>query len=200
MGAKFFLFDCETTGLSEQDHTLLTIFGLALNGSLDVIDSIDLKIKPNSGIYHVDTKAMIINKINLIEHDRKAVSERRASNKLSKFLYQLRFKKLGYPPEAPGPLVPVGKNAGFDIRFLKKLLGEEEYTKYFSSRILDISSIVHFQQLCNILPPNLDDSLPGLAEYFNFSTKNLHNAEFDAKLTLKVLKRLIQNNNVTKGK
>jgi DNA polymerase III alpha subunit (gram-positive type) len=191
MGTKFFLFDCETTGLSEQDHTLLTIFGLALNANLDIIDSIDLKIRPENGIYHVDPEAMAINKIDLIEHDRDAVSEKQAKEEFINFCLKIK--------PSWEPIIPIGKNVGFDIKFLQKLLGKNRYSTYFSCKILDISSIAHFQKLCNILPSDLDDSLSGLAEYFGFSTKDLHNAEFDAKLTLEVLKQLIQNNNM-KGK
>ncbi len=194
MPAKFFLFDCETTGTSAKKHTLLTIYGLALNEDLSVVDTIDLKIKPNDGIYHVSPEAMKINNIDLAEHDKVAILEEEAARIISNFLYSSKYKMRGLPPKKTELFIPVGKNIEFDIKFLQKLMGKDEYKLLFSHRILDISSIVHFQKLCGLLPIDLKESLEDLAKFFGISTKGLHNAEVDAITAKEVLKYLIENN------
>ena len=81
MAKKYFLFDCETGGL-DPSFSLLTLSGVVLNQQYEVLDSIDLAIKPSSGRYVLSSKAMEINKINIATHDAVAITESEAAVEL----------------------------------------------------------------------------------------------------------------------
>ena len=73
---KYFLFDTETGGV-RKEMSLLTLYGHILDENLRILDTIDLKIKPDDGIYHLSAQGLGVNNINILEHDRvaKPVSE-----------------------------------------------------------------------------------------------------------------------------
>lgn len=186
---KYFLFDCETGGKSPKT-SLLTLYGMVLDDQLEVLDEIDLKIKPNNGLYSVTAEAMQVNKIDLIAHNKEAALVTQASRDFYDFacMHSIGHRKM----------IPAGHNLSFDIRFVKKHLLKannsegNDWAKFFSHRILDTATIAHYLILSGKLPDNISCSLVSLADYFGLDYSKAHNADFDAKLTLQILKRFIK--------
>lgn len=186
---KYFCFDCETGGINPK-MSLLTLYGMVLDQNLHPIDKIDLKIKPDNGRYSISAEAVDINKIDIVQHDKVAIPEREAA----KEFYDFAFRHGGTTK-----MIPTGHNISLDVRFVKQHLLKDEghyidgnaWGRFFSYRRLDTATISHFLRLAGRLPSDLDGSLQSLAKYFDLSYEDAHNAEFDAKLTLKVLKLLI---------
>jgi DNA polymerase III alpha subunit (gram-positive type) len=189
MLTKYFLFDCEMGG-TDPEMSLLTLFGMVLDKHLGVTDTISLKIKPTNGRYVLSPYAMDVNKINIIEHDKDAIVISEAATEF----YNFGFKNGGHTK-----MVPAGHNLSLDIRFVKHHLLKDDnnpdghcWGRFFSHRRLDTASIALYLQITKQLPPELDCSLQSLAKHFGLSYDGAHNAEFDAKLTLNVLKKLIK--------
>ena len=190
---KYLLFDTEAGGLDAKVHSPLSYFGIMLDPKLNVLDTIDLKIKPNPGdLYKLDAAAMKVNKINIVEHDAVAISENQAGIKLSNFILKhVDPTALGDIVPASHNIVPVGHNIGrLDIPIAERLVGFEFWNKYISRRTIDTGTIAQYLMLRGVLP-FLDGSLGSLCKHYEISYANAHNAETDAHLTLNVLKRMI---------
>lgn len=185
---KYFVFDCETGGTSS-DMSLLSLFGMVLNEKLEPTSTIDLAIKPTNGKYIIHADAMRINKINLIEHDSIAITEKEAA---------AQFYNFAFSNGVSEKMIPIGHNVSMDIDFVKThLLKDREHAegncwhKFFSYRKIDTATIAQFLMLSGKLPKDLGDSLESLAKFFDLPYDKAHNAEFDTRLTLEILKRQI---------
>lgn len=195
---KYFLFDCETGGLPKEDPSLLSLFGYLLNDDLDILDQIELYTKPDFGPYKVVSRALEINGINLIKHDKKAITYYEAASELDFFLTN-NFQEFNIKTNK---IVPSGQNVDFDIWFLQHRLfaSRNQYSysnvplakmeDFFSQRKLDIASIARFLKLCGTLPEHVDGSLRSLCKYFGISTSGAHNAKRDVEMSLQVLRKL----------
>lgn len=185
---KYFLFDCEMGGKNPKT-SLLTLHGMVLDPNLDVIDEISLKIKPNNGIYHVTAGAMAVNKIDIVKHDAEAIPLHEAAKRFENFVCQ---HSIGFDK-----MIPAGHNLSLDIRFCKRYFLKssnaegDDWNRFFSYRRLDTATLAHGLILAGKLPADLECSLSSLANHFNLSYEGAHEAEFDAKLTLQVLKLLV---------
>jgi DNA polymerase III alpha subunit (gram-positive type) len=171
--------------------SLLTLYGMVLDPKLQIIDTIDLKIKPNNGIYHVTAKAMEVNQIDIIKHDAEALPLQQAAKLFETFAcnHSIGFDKM----------IPTGHNLSLDIRFCKRYFlktsenAEGNYwNRFFSHRRLDTATMAHALILAGKLPSTLECSLGSLANHFGYDYEGAHDAEFDAKLTLKILEQLIK--------
>jgi DNA polymerase III epsilon subunit-like protein len=182
---KYFIVDCETTAPPHKNGTLLTVYADLLDENFKVIDSIDLKIRPDDGIYRVDPYSMQVNGIDLVKHHKKATKESKASGSLQDFICR---NNMGQQR-----LVVIGHNVSFDISFLKRLITAKFWDQNFSRKVIDTGSIAEFLCLTGLLPNSeqMNCSLKGLAEHFGFSYDGAHEAKFDVQLTLNVLKRLL---------
>lgn len=179
----YLAFDCETTGILNESN-LLTAFFLVLDDELNIIDTFGLKLKHD--IYNVSIKALEINKIDLIKHenDRHTYCIKDIKPKFLVFLEKYK-PKYRY--------VPIGHNIEFDIRFIKNsgLLTKEEYSNYISCNSIDTIIIAQYHKLCNNIPKEQSLSLINLCKYFkiNQDEKLEHNAEYDIKMTIELLKK-----------
>lgn len=182
---KYFLFDCITGGRPEKHASLLTVHGMILDPHLQKQDVIDLKIKPNSGVYSIEPRAMHSNKIDLLKHDADAINETEAATLFVDFICRCNVSSTG--------IIPVGHNVAFDISFMKKLIGASTWRQQFSKKVIDVASIAEFFCLTQSLPASnkVDCSLKGLAKRFDIPYARISDAEGDAKLTLQILKHLM---------
>ena len=71
----YLAFDCETTGLLPNCN-VLTVYFVILDDKLNILDELDLKIKHD--FYVVFTKALEVNNINILEHDKIKISKKNA--------------------------------------------------------------------------------------------------------------------------
>ncbi len=178
---KYFCFDTELGGL-KKEHSLLTLYGQVLNEDLNVLDQIDLKIKPNDGIYKVTAEALKINRINIVEHNEMAIPLFLASEKFKNFICR-------HSININEKIIPMGHNVSIDIEFVKNyLMNPEEWEKHFSHRIIDSHSIAMFLGMSGFLPKYNSYSLKVLAEHYNLDTNLMHDAKKDAETTAKLIK------------
>ena len=184
---KYFLFDTETGGV-RKEMSLLTLYGYILDENLNILDTIDLKIKPDDGVYHLNAQGLGINKINIIEHDRiaKPVSE-----------VKTRFKNYICGWSLNQKLTPIGHNIRFDVKFAKTHL-MEDWDRYFDRRHIDTASVGKFLALTGFVPKLNSYSLSEMAAamMIDVDENKRHEASYDADLTLKVLRNMT---NLVKG-
>lgn len=178
---KYFLFDTETGGV-RKEMSLLTLYGHILDENLNILDTIDLKIKPDDGVYHLHAQGLEVNRINILEHDKvaKPISE-----------VKTRFKNYICGWSLNQKLTPIGHNVRFDVKFLKTHL-LEDWDRYFDRRHIDTASIGKFLALTGIVPKLNTYSLSEMASamLIDVDESKRHEASYDADLTLKVLQNM----------
>lgn len=182
---KYFCFDTETGGLAEST-SLLTLYGLILDDELNVIDKIDLKLKPADDIYLIESNALNINKINLGEHTKEASTYETGAGILKTFLSK-------HVTSIKQKLNIVGQNViDFDIPRVKNfLLSSKEFDFYFSRDIYDTRVQGLFLRKLGIIPPEVNIGLQGQLKHF-FPDLNLeghHSAQWDAEHTRLLFKK-----------
>ncbi len=186
MNDKLFLpMDNETGGLAD-GVSLLTSYLEVVDHKLNVIDSLELYVKPNDGVYTVEAGGLEVNKINLVEHDKVAITYSEAGQKLFRFLQK-------NSQDGKIKLIPVGKQVHGDVRWLQEhLLGKKTMDKFVSYRTVDITGIAMTLQLKGKLPPDLGLSLGHLVEYFGIVVPGVtHEAKYDTKATMLVWQKLM---------
>jgi DNA polymerase III epsilon subunit-like protein len=177
----FLAIDTETTGINA-DCQVLTAYFLVLDTDLNEIAHLDLKIR--YPYYKVYTKALEVNKIDLVAHDREAIDVSQAKIVLEKFLndHKPQFR-----------YIPLGHNIQFDLRMLKNsgLLSEDA----FSPNVLDTIVIAQFLKTCKMIPSKQSLSLSNLIKYFGIKMPGtglgvvqFHTAEYDIRMTVQLLK------------
>lgn len=184
---KYFLFDTETGGV-RKEMSLLTLYGHILDDSLNILDTIDLKIKPDDGVYHLTAQGLNINRINIMDHDlvAKPVSE-----------VKTRFKNYIVGWTLNQKLTPIGHNVRFDVKFVKTHV-LEDWDRYFDRRHIDTASVGKFLALTGIVPKLNTYSLSEMASamMIDVDESKRHEAGYDADLTLNVLRSMT---NLVKG-
>jgi len=179
----FLCFDTETTGLLD-DCNVLTAYFIILDNDLNEIASLDLKIKHNC--YKVQIKALEINKIDLIEHDKISITKKEAKDQLEQFLSKYKNND---------KYIPLGHNIAFDLKMLKnnQLLSDSAIECYISPNSIDTLTIAKFVKSCNKIPIKQSLSLVNLCKFLNIelnSELDAHNAEYDIRLTIELFKVL----------
>jgi DNA polymerase III epsilon subunit-like protein len=187
---RFIALDIETGGIGDDKSLLTACFIFAKRsdgGEMQIIDSLNLKIKPEDGIYHVTAESLEINHIDLKQHDKEAITEREAGQKLYERL------KTWYTISGSTKLIPVGHNVAFDIRRVTNtLVSRGSWDSFVSYRVLDTCTIAQFLKMTNKLPNSLTCSLVNLGDYFKCHPLGgkPHEAEYDTLLALNVLEKL----------
>src|ERR1019366_8145325 len=117
MSDRFLVFDCESGGIGAEISLLSAHFAVC-DTDWDIIDELSLLLKPKevdetgSTIYKVTASALGINKIDLIAHDKVAITKAAAGQQLRDFLWKYKPKE--------GWLVPVGKNVWGDVDWVNE--------------------------------------------------------------------------------
>lgn len=180
---RFIVLDCETGG-TDLNFSLLTLYAEILDEQFNVLDSIDLKIRPDDGLYCVKASALAINNINIVEHDKEAMSQQVAAECFQNFISCHTIDNTR--------LVIVGHNVGtFDVPFIKKNLFKKDWDRYFFYRYLDTSAIGEYLSMAGVLPSDMNASLANLAAYFGFDYSGAHEAKFDTQLTKNIFIKMI---------
>lgn len=181
-------FDCETGGLDCKQHDLLTVYFCVLDDYFNVIDELDLKLKPNEGSPRVTEEAMKVTGIDLEQHlaDPQTVTYSEAQPVIAKFLAKHLVNK------KPRTLQPAGHNVTFDIGFLQEFILKPEYWgKFFTHRIIDTTPITNFLKLIGWWPQELG-RLESIVKYLNIPLRKAHDAKADTLMFVDVLKAMVQ--------
>jgi DNA polymerase III alpha subunit (gram-positive type) len=175
--------DLEAGGTNTQ-HSLLSAYFVVLDEDLKTVyGELDLKIKPNDGNYTVRAEALDINKIDLIQHDKEAVTESKAATLLYEFLET-------HAAKGTTKLTPLGHGIAVDIEFIKERL-TKNFNQFVSYRYLDTGCIIQFLKLTGKVSRDLGGSLKELADYFEVPIHTLHTAKADTWLVIEVLRKLV---------
>lgn len=177
--------DNETGGLDDET-CLLSTYLEVIDEKFNLVDSLELYVKPNNGVYRVEAGGLEVNKINLIEHDKMAITYSEAGQKLFHFL-----KKNSQDGKIK--LIPLGKNVQFDVNGLQRhLMGKKAMEKFVSYRQIDITAVAMGLQIAGRLPPDMSLSLGTLVEYFKIVLPgNAHEAKYDTQVTVAVWRALL---------
>lgn len=183
MANKFLVIDTETGGLDPLTHSILSVGAVVYRpGQI----SAQTEIIVMEQHLHLQPEAMVVNRINLVEHRKAGVLPSVAIEQLEDFLA---------PHFGPTEKIALaGHNVSFDIGFLKRLyrLGGQDFERRFSHRALDTASVLAFLRLAgrlNIPNAGLDAAL----KYFQIpvSEATRHTALIDAIATAKLIDKLL---------
>lgn len=178
---KILFIDTETGGLDSEKHSLLTAaFVTYEDGEIKAEASWNIKHKD----YVVNTGALRINKINLVEHD--AI----ASEKDFVVKEMIEFIKESFGEEKP---VIAGHNIQFDISFLSNLFQEcsEFWPEYASHRTIDTCSIIRFLYHAGKIQEDVAASDKAF-KYFGIEVAERHTSYGDVCATIELYKLLLE--------
>lgn len=177
-------FDTETGGVTE-GSTLLSVHFAVCDANFNIVDELDLRVKPNGkeAEYNVTAKALEINKIDLIEHDKVAISFSEAGKRVRDFVW-------ANSQQGKVKLIPVGKNIAFDVKKVTdQLLGAPTWNQYVSYRTYDLTTMIIMLKRNGKLPSDAPESLVQLSEYFGIK-EDWHTARGDNLAGIKLVKIL----------
>lgn len=182
---KYIFIDTETGGL-DVNHSLLTMYCGIFDENMNHTGELDLKLKPSSGIYKCSAKALEVNRINLEEHSKIAITYEHGRAQLESFLDAAS-------KNGDIKLIPVGHNVHFDLKFITHYLMEEkDFHKRVGKIVVDTTAIGLYLKCAGIIPMEVPNSLGDYAKYFGIQTKNLHDAKVDVILNAQVYKKMLQ--------
>lgn len=176
--------DTETGGIGP-DVSLLTAYLAILDEEFNIIDELDLAIKPDNDIYHVTAEALGINKIDLIKHQAVAITRGKAGELLRDHLVK-------NSDNGKIKLIPLGHNVAFDMEKLyENILNKKEAQKYVSYRTLDTGSTGRFLITAGYIPDSVTGSLGSYVEHLGVKKREAHTARGDVEMTVDVMKAMI---------
>lgn len=183
---KFIALDVESGGIDRRTTSLLTACFIVTDSNYKTLDELNLTIKPNDGVYKVVASAMEVNGIDLIEHDKKAITYSEAGNRLRVFLSN------NSSPDKDKRLVPLGKNVTFDIEFINEhLLSKGVWNNFVSYKFYDLTTAILFAKRTRALSQSAPESLSALADHLGIRfTTRAHEARSDTIMTIEIMRRL----------
>ena len=182
MKDKLLFIDTETGGLDPNQHSLLSI-AMVVWQNMEIFESLEIFI--NDGKLNVTDEALEINKIDLEKHKDISLSPRGAISKIFDFLNK-HF-------DASEKITVAGHNINFDVNFLRFFLTQnnENFSKHFSHRFIDTSSILYYLYLSGNLKYKVLSSSDAFA-LFGISVEGRHTALGDAIATAKLYTNLLE--------
>ena len=186
MSAKWLCIDCETGGIEAKDCSLLSAYLEVLDENYETIDSLELFLKPNDGVYHVTSGSLKVNGIDLTKHEEVAKTYSQAGNELFQFI-----KK--HSEDGKIKLISLGQNIVFDVIFInERLLKKTTWNAYVSYRSMDTSVLGRGLIEAGLIPDTITGSLESFGEYFDIPITKLHDAREDVKLNVAVFRKMIE--------
>lgn len=180
---KYLTLDIETGGAESPDTTLLSSAFLVFEDGTE-IDSLILYTGPDKGQpYKVHPKGMEVNSIDLIKHDKVAITYSEAGGRLFQFL-----KK--HSNDGADRLTVVGFGIHSDMEKLYScLLNKNTFNKFVDYLKIDVSSIVKFLKDAKLLVPEFLESVEGAAKFLNIPHIP-HDPASDARATFLIYETL----------
>jgi oligoribonuclease (3'-5' exoribonuclease) len=132
---KYLAFDCETGGLDCNKHSLLTAYFSVYDEDFNLIDELDLYLKPSDEkLLNVTQEALKVTQINITDHlsSPNTITYEEGNKLLLKLLekHKTKGKKRHYRP--------IGQNLQFDLNFIfAQLISEEDWSKTVHHNNLD---------------------------------------------------------------
>lgn len=178
----YLFLDNEMGGLEKDKHSLLTVYLMMTDDNYNVISDLYLFLKPEDGVYKVCAEAMAINKIDLVAHDKKAITYKQGGTTLFNWLKQLT-------DNGKVKATVVGHGIYGDVDWIiYHLISRGSWEVFTSYRKLDTSAVAQFLKSVGLFPESVSGSLVSLAKYYNVDVDEnaAHDAKYDTELTYKV--------------
>jgi DNA polymerase III alpha subunit (gram-positive type) len=188
MSQYYLLWDTETGGLDPKKTDLLTAYFAIVDEQFNVIDQIDLKLKPDSRLPITEAQALKVNGININQHleNPETITYSEGKQKLITLIRKY-LKKTGRFSN----IRPMGYNCPFDVNFTQThLLPKEEWDSLLHYKHVDVMQYVDFLKICSWFPSELG-SLGTVVEYLQIPKRAAHNAKEDSLMTLDVFKKIL---------
>jgi len=178
------VFDGEMGGIGI-DKSLLTMYFMIIDECKSKVDELYLYLKPKDGIYKVEARALEINHINLIDHDKIAITYDEGGTLLYNFINK-------HSNNGAIKLIPLGHGCSGDLdHIFDKLLRRPNWEKFISYRRLDTQVVVQFLKETGHIPDTVSGGLDSLVEYFGIKIDGpLHDSKTDTLATYEVFKQL----------
>lgn len=187
MKPTYIALDTETGGIGPE-VSLLTAYFAVLDENMNIMDELDLAIKPDDNVYHVTAEALNINKINLVEHQAKAITRGKAGELFREFL----IKNAPVSTSQDNRLIPLGHNVAFDLeKVYQNILNKSEAQKFISYRTLDTGSTGRFLITAGLIPATVSGSLGSYVKHFGVPQREAHTARGDVEMTVDLMKAMI---------
>lgn len=187
--------DCEMGG-RELKYSLLTAYFMVTDAKFNVLGDLYLEVKPDDGNYVVSGQGMGVNKINLQEHDKVAITYKDAKPLLYHFL---RKHSAGIvngaitPNFLPRRLTPVGHGVKGDIgHVIDKLISEGSWEQFCTYHYIDTSVFLQILRAQGKMPHDCDGSIVALADEFGVEVDgDDHDCRVDTKKTMGVFQKML---------
>lgn len=186
---KLLVIDTETGGTDPATHSLLSLAVVVWSDG-EVAASTEILIAETPLV--VTPGALEINRIDLVEHCKRAVSPALAMETLLSFLRSNFVEELA---AGRGGVTLAGHNVHFDIGFLKRLCAQTgaSFEKLFSHRALDTAGLLRFLMLAGVLPVSSASSTEAFRHFgIPIDDTERHTALGDARATARLISKLIE--------
>ncbi len=182
MPHRLLFIDTETGGLDPGKHSLLSLALVVWDGG-EIIDSREWLI--DDGVLAVTAEALAINCIDLEKHRQTARSPQNVMPEI------LAFIEKHFPGKEKITLA--GHNVHFDAAFLKTFFSanNKDFSEFFSHRIIDTSSILHYLYLAGKLKRKAVSSDEAFA-LFDIKVEGRHTALGDALATARLFTQMLR--------
>lgn len=181
-GAIFLPFDTELGGVTENCSILTAHFAIC-DSDWNILDELDLKMKPDNNEYVLTAGGMAVNKIDILEHDKDAMTYSQAGGKLREFLWANSMAK-------SIKLIPVGKGVQGDVnKITSQILKSKNFHEFVSYRCYDITPLIIFLKRTGRLERDAPESLQELGEYLGIHAE-WHTARGDNIAGIKLIQKL----------
>jgi len=189
MSQLYIPMDTETGGRDPKKTDLLTVYMGVMDENFQLVDEIELKVKPDGGrLPNVEQEALNVNKIDIAKHlaDPETITYSEAKVKIVTMLKK-HLKKNGRYSN----LVPMGHNVTFDFGYLQEyILPKEEWEKILHYRYVDTMPIVNFFKDCGWFPRELGN-LGSVVDYLGVPRRNAHSAKDDTLMCVDSYKAML---------
>ena len=178
----YLALDTEFAGL-DVSYSLLTLSFIVADTDFNIVDRLDLKVKPDHRKYVVDPVSMSVNKIDLLKHDEEAISYKAAKTLLYSFL-RTNYKKEGL-------LNAIAHNHQLDYDYIfTYLLSKNSWDQFVKYRVLDTGGLTEFLSDKGKIEAK-ESSLVYWTKYFGIKVEGIpHTARYDAEVTLRLYEKL----------
>ena len=180
---KRLVMDIETTGLSPRFNKTLTVGMLLVDVEkefLNILDSNHIFIRHVGK--NVNPTAMKVNKINLVEHNKTAIEEDEACEKINSFIDKNRLHNI----------ILLGHNFHFDRGFLNVLFGKVGVIPKLPNFHEDTMRVWRGLKNQGVVPFELRSNLGTIANYFDIDYKKAHDALADCNITANVYHKMLK--------
>lgn len=161
---------------------------MVTNADFDVLGELELHLKPESNEHYIlDSQGMAVNGINIVEHDKIAITYKQAKPLLYEFL-----KK----HSSDERLTPVGHATKGDIRRVTdNLISDGSWNQFCTYHFIDTSVVLQYLRACGKMPMDCDGSVEAMSKYFDIklpTDSKFHTAKYDTLMTVAIFQKMVE--------